>query len=203
MVCLLLDIALDVKKNACKILKGIGFPLRERKEMVCNMSLLKLKEIIQKQSLKIAPKNKPFILKSGKESNYYLDLRKVTTNARGLTLISIEIEKMIQYEDIYPDAIGGPETGAIPIIGGLISRLNPVCEAGFWVKKEKKKHGMGNLVEGSLRENMKVVLVEDVTTSGASLMRACDIVSEIGCEICQTITVVKRRLIGCFLSNDC
>jgi len=156
------------------------------------MSKQKLKKIIQERALEIAPKDKPFILKSGKKSDYYLDLRKVTTYGQGLRLICWKIEQMLLNEGIFPDSIGGPETGAIPIIGGLIVRLSPICTSGFWVKKERKVHGMENIIEGSFIEGGKVVLVEDVTTSGDSLMRACNIVKKMGGEVCKAITVVNR-----------
>lgn len=130
-----------------------------------------------------------FQLKSGEKSSYYIDLRKVTLHTHGLRSIAGIIHNMM--EEV--DAIGGPCVGADPIIGALLWMSYPIGRRGFLVRKEEKNHGIGGLIIGSVRPKDKCVLIDDVTSSGGSLLRACQVVQEFGCEIVEVISVVDRN----------
>ncbi len=137
---------------------------------------------------------KRVVLSSGKISNYYFDGRVTSLNAEGAYLIGSLILDMIKNNDI--DSIGGMTLGADPIIGSVIAlsciRKKPV--SGFIVRKDKKKHGMQKLIEGTqLKKSDRVVIVDDVVTTGSSTIAAIKAVREIGCRIVKVIAIVDRQ----------
>src|SRR3972149_1732431 len=117
-----------------------------------------------------------FKLSSGKTSNYYIDGKKVLYNPYGLQLVVKAMRQMLYSEDI--DAIGGPETGAIPIAAAFaIDSLRyrfPV--SAFTVRKKAKTHGTQEQVEGLLERGSRVVVVDDVGTTGGALIQAIEVV---------------------------
>jgi len=124
-----------------------------------------------------------FTLVSGKKSTYYINGKMTTLHSRGLYLTALLLlEKM---EGSRYDAFGGPVIGADPIIGALLTlsanRGEP--KEGLLIRKESKGHGTGKLVEGSLEKGMRVVIVEDVVTTGGSLLKAARAVEDGGGEI--------------------
>lgn len=134
-----------------------------------------------------------FALASGQKSDYYIDLSKVLLDSVGLSLIASSIlEEVDSWKKI--TSIGGPAYGAIPIVAGMLTLFNehkwPM--KGFFVRKEIKEYGKQELLEGFLESNDKVVLVEDVTTTGGSLLKAVNEVSKIA-TVLQVISVVDRN----------
>lgn len=136
-----------------------------------------------------------FTLSSGKKSPYYLDGRMTTLSAEGARLIG-----EILYEMIAPlqvDVIGGLTLGADPIVSAvsLTSALHGNPINGFLIRKEAKAHGTGRQVEGHLRPKSRVVLVEDVMTTGQSFLKAIEAVknTEPTCTIVQLIALVDRQ----------
>ena len=132
-----------------------------------------------------------FTLASGAKSSYYIDFSKVSLYHHGLVITTTSISWL--WEDIEFDAVGGPVLGAAPLVASLVSRTERL--RGFLVRKEPKDHGKGDsLIEGNLYKNDKVVLVEDVTTSGRSVLKAADIVqNEHRCEVVKIISVIDRQ----------
>ena len=99
--------------------------------------------------------------------------------------------EMIRNEDV--DSIGGLETGAIPIIAALCVRSWPEKPVrGFFVRKETKGHGTDQRVDGRLEKGSKVILFEDVTTTGGSAMLAVNQARQFQCTILKVISVVDR-----------
>jgi len=97
----------------------------------------------------------------------------------------------IKAEDV--EYVGGLETGAIPIVGALCARSwleKPI--RGFFVRKENKGHGTDQRVDGLLERGSKVILVEDVTTTGGSVMQAVEQARQFGCTILKVVSVVDR-----------
>jgi orotate phosphoribosyltransferase len=137
-----------------------------------------------------------FTLASGKRSHYYLDLRRMTLSTTVFQLVEM-LHELIQYRVV--DRIGGPETGANQIIGAYMTYLEQHTPRGaykahgFVVRKEAKGHGMDGLIVGHpLLRREACVLVEDVTTTGESLMRAARVVRAAGCEIVKAVAIVDR-----------
>lgn len=149
---------------------------------------VRLLAIIKERSLRRGK----FKLASGAESDYYLDLKPTAFDPEGATLIAEIICDMLADDDV--DAIGGLELGAVPIVAAVCAQSwahHPL--AGFVVRKERKGHGTDKKIDGNFRPHSTVVLVEDVTTSGGSVMQAVDAVREQGGKVKRIITVVDRR----------
>jgi len=133
------------------------------------------------------------VLSSGKASSYYFDGKQVTLDQEGAYLLARIIIDKIKDENI--QAVGGPTIGADPIIGALaaVSCLEGLKLNFFIVRKEPKKHGKMRLIEGpELKAGDRVVIVEDVITTGSSVMKAVGTVQELGCEVVKVIVLVDR-----------
>ncbi len=154
-----------------------------------------LKEALFKLLLEHSFQQGEFTLSSGKKSSYYLDGRMTTLSAEGAKVIG-----EILYDWIAPlnvDAVGGMTMGADPIVTAisLTSALKGNPLNGFLIRKEAKAHGMGRQIEGHLQPGNRVVLIEDVMTTGQSFLKAIEAVhyfsSDI--EIVQLIALVDRN----------
>ncbi|MCK4810061.1 MAG: orotate phosphoribosyltransferase [Candidatus Omnitrophica bacterium] len=133
-------------------------------------------------------------LSSGKMSNCYIDVRRVSLSGKGLYLISNLIWEMIKNDKI--TAIGGPTLGADPIVSGvcMLAYNNKNNLKGFLIRKLPKKYGRQKLIEGkSLVAKDRVVIVDDVATSGASLIKAIEVLKQEKVKIVKTIVVVDRE----------
>jgi orotate phosphoribosyltransferase len=132
-----------------------------------------------------------FRLTSGRSSNFFIDLKKTMFDPEGAALLADLLFDRIRAEDV--DFIGGMETGAIPIVAVLCMRSWPEKPIkGFFIRKEAKGHGTDQRVDGLLERGSRVILFEDVTTTGGSVMRAVDQARELQCTIIKAITVVDR-----------
>lgn len=134
----------------------------------------------------------PFKLASGGTSDYYLDMKPTMFSPEGLNLIADIVYDMLR-EDRSVDAVGGLELGALPITNAVSMRSwaeRPID--GFVVRKEKKGHGTDRKIDGNFRPNSNVVLFEDVTTRGGSVMEAVQAVRSRGATVTKIITIVDR-----------
>jgi orotate phosphoribosyltransferase len=132
-----------------------------------------------------------FRLTSGRSSNFFIDLKKTMFDPEGAFLLADLLFEMIKDEDV--DCIGGMETGAIPLVAALCLRSWPSKPlAGFFIRKESKGHGTDRRVDGLLDSGSRVILFEDVTTTGGSALRAADEARRNQCAILKVITVVDR-----------
>jgi orotate phosphoribosyltransferase len=133
-----------------------------------------------------------FTLASGQKSNYYVDKMQITLHSEGLWLVSEALLDLV--DDLEFDAVGGMTIGADPIVGGMlvIAAQRGRTLGGFLVRKEPKGHGTGRSIEGPLQPGSKVVIVEDVVTTGGSSLAAAERVREFGCEIVTVAGIVDR-----------
>jgi orotate phosphoribosyltransferase len=136
-----------------------------------------------------------FVLASGRSSPHYVDARLTTMSPEGLTLIGPFALSMLREHGWLPDAVGGLTLGADPIAYAIayasISQPPPV--RAFTVRKEPKQHGTGRLIEGPLRAGDRVVVIEDVMTTGASALRAVDAVRAAGGVVSGVLALVDRQ----------
>ncbi|MBU0709801.1 MAG: orotate phosphoribosyltransferase [Candidatus Omnitrophica bacterium] len=140
-----------------------------------------------------ALKKGEFILSSGKKSNYYLDGRIITLTPEGAYLVASIILELIKDKNI--DAIGGPALGADPISGAVavLSYIKKIPIKTFIVRKAAKMHGAGRQIEGpELKSKDRVILVDDVATTGGALLEAVSALKEKGVEIEGAIVIVDR-----------
>jgi len=151
-----------------------------------------LRQLLQEKSFRYSP-DKPFKLVSGRESPYYVDARPVTHSARGLALIGEIVFGMVQTLEV--QAIGGLTLGADPIAHAvaLTSYLKGKPINAFAVRKEAKAHGAGGLVVGDVKPGDRVVIVEDVITTGGSTLKAVAAARDFGLEVVQVLILVDRE----------
>jgi orotate phosphoribosyltransferase len=161
-------------------------------DIVSNIELLReeLKKLILSEAVLFGE----FTLSSGRKSNYYIDAKNVTLSARGSYLIAqILLSKLI---DLEVDAIGGMSAGADPI-ATAVSVLSSQTDrpiAAFTIRKEEKKHGSKKRIEGPLKPAAKVVIVDDVITTGAAALEAASVVEkEKDCLVSKIICLVDRK----------
>jgi orotate phosphoribosyltransferase len=132
-----------------------------------------------------------FRLTSSRSSNFFIDLKKTMLDPEGASLLADLLFEMIRAEDV--DCIGGMETGAIPLVAALCLRSWPERPLkGFFIRKEPKGHGTDQRVDGLLDPGSRVILFEDVTTTGGSALQAVDEARRNQCAIVKVITVVDR-----------
>jgi orotate phosphoribosyltransferase len=135
-----------------------------------------------------------FVLSSGKVSNYYLDGRIITMTPEGAYLVGNIILELIKGKDIA--AVGGPTLGADPIVGAVavLSHINKVPIKTFIVRKATKEHGTQRQVEGpELKPGCRVVIVDDVATTGKALIEAKEALDKIGVIVISAIVIVDRK----------
>ena len=133
-------------------------------------------------------------LSSGKVSDYYIDCRLVTLSAKGAFLSGRIILEMIKNERIC--AIGGPSLGADPIVGAIASLSyldkNPINT--FIVRSVPKTHGKMRHIEGPpIKSGSKVILIDDVATTGKSILQAIELLKGDGIKVEKAIVIVDRE----------
>ena len=133
-----------------------------------------------------------FTLASGEKAGFYLDCRRLTLDGQGANLIAAGI--LDKLKDDMPDAVGGMAIGADPISAAVITVAWQSGRQlrGFIVRKEAKGHGTGRQVEGPVQPGDKVVMMEDVVTTGGSSLRAIKAAREFGLEVDRLIAIVDR-----------
>lgn len=150
----------------------------------------KLFNLLNQQALKRGK----FILSSGKASNYYLDGRVITLDPQGAYLVASIILDMLEGEVL--DAVGGPTLGADPISGALaaLSYINGKSIKTFIVRKQAKEHGTQQQLEGpALKKGDRVMLIDDVATSGKAILEAKQALDKIGVIADRAIVIVDRN----------
>ena len=148
----------------------------------------RLLAIIRRESLL---QDRDFRLASGRSSNFFFDMKKTMFDPEGTALLTDLLFDAIREEDV--DYVGGLETGAIPIVAALCVRSWPEKPIrGFFVRKEIKGHGTDQRIDGHLERGSRVILFEDVTTTGGSAMQAVNQARQLGCKILKVISVVDR-----------
>lgn len=132
------------------------------------------------------------ILSSGKEADFYVDLRRVTLDATAAPLVGevmLELTKNLSY-----DAVGGLTLGADPVATAM---LHAAAKQGkkldaFVVRKSEKAHGLQRRIEGPDVKGRKVLAVEDTSTTGGSVLTAVEALREAGAEVVGVAVIVER-----------
>jgi orotate phosphoribosyltransferase len=139
-----------------------------------------------------------FKLSSGGTSDYYIDCRLTTLSAAGAVATGEAVLREIHDRGWRADAIGGLTMGADPIVvaTSVISAQQGAPINGFLVRKEEKAHGTGQRVEGFRQKGARVVIVDDVCTTGASTVQAIEAARKFGFEISGVLCLVERQEAG-------
>lgn len=136
-----------------------------------------------------------FVLASGKSSTFYVDARLTTMSPEGMVIIGSLGLEQIEASNWQPDSVGGLTLGADPIAFAIshASAGRPIPLRAFTVRKEAKQHGTSNLIEGPFKPGDRVLIVEDVITTGKSAIQAIDAVEGAGGIIVGVLALVDRE----------
>lgn len=164
--------------------------------MVSDPTVARLVALLAERSAKRGD----FVLASGRRSNLYVDCRLTAMSPEGQLLIGRAGLARLRATGWSIDAIGGLTLGADPIAYAIAHASALADEAGngpmvraFTVRKEAKQHGTGKLIEGPFREGDRVVVVEDVITTGGSALKAVDAVRNAGGSVLGVLALVDRQ----------
>jgi orotate phosphoribosyltransferase len=135
-----------------------------------------------------------FKLSSGGTSDYYIDCRITTLDARGSQLTGKVFLEEIRERAWNPEAIGGLTMGADPIVVSVAVTSGELH--GFLVRKAEKEHGTGQRIEGFRKKGARVVIVDDVCTTGASTVQAIEAAREFGFDVVAAMCLVEREEAG-------
>ncbi len=153
----------------------------------------RLKEILLEKSYRKGE----FTLTSGKTSDFYIDVKQTSLSAEGSYLCGKLILDLMLEADNPIQAVGGMTLGADPLVSAVsvVSHLEGHPVPAFIVRKEAKGHGTGNYIEGlsNMPEGCTVTLLEDVVTTGGTLVQVIKRVEDAGFIVGQIITVVERQ----------
>lgn len=141
-----------------------------------------------------AVKTGNFTLASGKQTDLYVDARVVVLSTEGILQVKKHIWRIAQREVLLFDTIGGMHTGADPIVGALLTNPKEKLNGFLW-RKEPKAHGTQQEYEGSIPENAQILLLDDVATTGGSILKVADRLRQLhaSIQIEAAIVVVDRE----------
>ena len=147
-----------------------------------------LLDLIKQQALKFGD----FTLASGKQASFYLDCRQVTLDARGAQLIGAGMLELLAAD--MPDLVGGMAIGADPITASILTLagIQGIPLRGVMVRKEPKGHGLGKHVEGPFQAGERLVIVEDVVTTGGSSLKAIEHCEAVGLKVDRVLAIIDR-----------
>jgi orotate phosphoribosyltransferase len=142
-----------------------------------------------------------FKLSSGGKSDYYIDCRTTTLHAEGGRLTGHAVLELLEAHKIEADAVGGMTMGADPMVSNVatasawraLSKPGAPLLHGFLVRKAEKTHGTGRRIEGFCRSGARVVIVDDVCTTGASTIQAIEAAREAGMIVVAAVCLVERE----------
>ena len=150
----------------------------------------RLRDIIRARSLLTGG---TFTLASGRSSSMFFDMKPTMLDPEGANLIADAVLDRLQEPELR--AIGGMVMGAVPIVAVVCAksfgRGRPL--SGFFVRKEAKDHGTARLIDGNLAPGSFAAILEDVTTTGGSALRAAEAVRSAGAAVIKVISVVDRQ----------
>jgi len=158
---------------------------------------MSIKEQLKEIICDLSYEEREVTLASGRRSNFYFDGKQTTLHARGGLLVGQAFWEEVKQFGVTIDGVGGLTLGADPIATAtsIAAHLDGSNVHAFIIRKEPKGHGTGQWLEGrkNLPPGSKVVIVEDVTTTGGSSMKAVERAEEEGLEVVGIVTLVDRE----------
>jgi orotate phosphoribosyltransferase len=150
---------------------------------------LRLQDIVRTQSLKVGE----FVLSSGRTSTYLFQLRQTTMLPEGAALLGDIIVEYMRRHAIA--CLGGLEMGAVPVVAATaaMSHLKNYPVDAFFVRKAAKEHGARERIDGFLRGGAEVLMIDDVATTGGSILKAIEGIEGHNCHVHRALAVVDRE----------
>lgn len=150
---------------------------------------LRCQDIIRAQSLKTGT----FVLSSGRTSTYLFQLRQTSMLPEGAALLGDIIVDYMKSHAI--TCVGGLEMGAVPIVAAVaaVSHLKHYPVDAFFVRKAQKEHGARERIDGHLRAGAEVLMIDDVATTGGSILKAIEGIEGQGAQVRRALAVVDRE----------
>ena len=127
-----------------------------------------------------------FTLTSGRKSSYYVDVKKASTKPEILHIIAREMATMVQDENL----LAGMELGAVPVVVAVALETD---KPYLILRKGERKHGTGKNIEGDFSAGQEVLVIEDVATTGGSVVKSADILRKAGIKVNRALVVVDRE----------
>ena len=155
-------------------------------------------KLLKVKAIKLQPSN-PFTWASGWKSPFYCDNRKTLSYPSLRNFVKVEISRLVLEKFGQVDAIAGVATGAIAQGALVAEELNLPF---VYVRSSPKDHGLENLIEGELRPGMKVVVIEDLISTGGSSLKAVEAIRRDGCEVIGMIAFAELRKLSKY-NNNC
>jgi orotate phosphoribosyltransferase len=151
-------------------------------------SLERLRELFRQRALLFGD----FTLASGKKSSYYVNSKRVLFHAEAITLLGDLLYDATK--DLDFQAIGGLEVGAIPMAAAALTAYHHAGRQleGFFVRKQAKEHGSKERVEGQVKPGDQVVVIDDVLTTGGSVIQAIEAVEAAGATVVRVVCICDR-----------
>jgi orotate phosphoribosyltransferase len=148
----------------------------------------RLKELFHQRALQFGD----FTLASGKKSAYYVNSKKVLFHAEAISLLGDMLYEATK--DLDFQAIGGLEVGAIPMAAAALTAFhrNGRMLEGFFVRKQAKEHGSKERLEGQVKAGDRVVVIDDVLTTGGSVVQAIQAVEAAGAAVVRVVCICDR-----------
>lgn len=133
-----------------------------------------------------------FVLASGRKSNVFFNLKPAMLDPEAINLIADAL--LAELADVEAGFIGGMVMGAVPLLMAAVVKSAETGRPlkGFWVRKEQKGYGMKQRLDGDLKPGDRVIVVEDVTTTGGSILQSIREVEALGCTVARAVTVIDR-----------
>jgi orotate phosphoribosyltransferase len=153
----------------------------------------RLRDLFQQRALQFGD----FTLASGKKSTYYVNSKKVLFHAEAITLLGELLYGVTK--DLDFQAIGGLEVGAIPMAAAALTAFHRAGRSleGFFVRKQAKGHGSQELLEGQVAAGDRVVVIDDVLTTGGSVIQAIQAVEAKGATVLRVVCICDRLQGAC------
>ena len=150
--------------------------------------------LLAERALRVAGPGESFTLSTGRQSKFYFNCKPVTLSSEGMSLVADAFLDVLDSYSAYPAAVGGRTLGADPIVGGMMMRARErgrVLE-GFYVRDHQKAHGTRELIANAPAAGTRVVIVDDVVTTGKSTIDAIRAARSAGCDVLGVIVLMDR-----------
>jgi orotate phosphoribosyltransferase len=154
-----------------------------------------LRHLLAQRALRVAVPGETFILSTGRESNFYFNCKPVTLSSDGASLVADAFLDKLKSLPEPVQAVGGRTLGADPIVGAMMMRALERGQRleGFYVREKQKDHGARDLIANRPPPGTRVAIVDDVVTTGRSVIEAIDAAQAAGCSVVGVIALMDRQ----------